>query len=619
MPADPPARDDTGDAERDPRPGGADAPDASASAEGEPAPRPVERLSAQDVYVAVRRAAEPLAILDPEGRFVFANDAFEALVGSEGAPDLHGRRWSGLLAPGEAGRLERESRPSLRSGDVWRGRVALRSTPEEGKGVETPARAGRPGGLEISLTPLPEDRVLLGAAPPGPANPPRDRRVEEGREAHDSTESLHDPVTGLAAPALFHELARRSLAAARREGRTGAVLVVQFGLLSGQDAPSEPGDERRLLQVAAGRLERALDGADAAGLLPGSRFAVAADDVDGEAEAVRLGRRLVEALEPDVPVGGVRRSALPAAGVALPSGGEASPEEPIERASEAATVAVRERGLPVRVHRPGLGPTIPYRATLTDELRRALGRYALTLHHQPVVGLEAGEPAGWQILVRWPHPRHGLLEASRFVPLAREAGLVRRLDRWVLARAALEEGRLEDRPRDRSPLPVSVHLASETWSDPGLAGYVERALDDRPASASPLLLHLEADVARASPREMRSVVAEVRDAGVGIAVEGIRADNASTSYLESLAPDLVCVERSLAAGAADDETRLGVLRTLTDVAHTLGARVRAEGIERASELAVVREAGCDEARGHLVGWPTASRSPDAQAFEVTTS
>lgn len=618
MPADPPARDDTGDAGRDARPDGANGPDASASEEGEPA-RPVERLSAQDVYVAVRRAAEPLAILDPEGRFVFANDAFEALVRTEEGSDLHGRRWSSLLAPGEAERLERESRPSLRSGDAWRGRVALRGVPEQGDGEESPLPARRPGGLEISLTPLPDDRVLLGAGRVGPANPPRGRRAEEGREGHEPAEPLHDPVTGLAAPALFHELARRSLAAARREARTGAVLVVQLGLLSGEDAPSEPGDERRILQVAGGRLERALDEADAAGLLPGGRFAVAADDVDGEAEAVRLGRRLVEALEPGVPVGGVRRSALPAAGVALPSTGEASPEELIERASEAATAAVRERGLPVRVHRPGLGPTIPYRATLIDELRRALGRYALTLHHQPVVSLDAGEPAGWQILVRWSHPRHGLLEASRFVPLAREAGLVRRLDRWVLARAALEEGRVEDRSRDRSPLPVSVHLASETWSDPGLAGYVERALDDRPASASPLLLHLEADVARASLPEMRSVVAEVRDAGVGIAVEGIRADNASTSYLESLAPDLVCVERSLAAGAAADDTRLGVLRTLTDVAHTLGARVRAEGIERAAELAAVREAGCDEVRGHLVGWPAASRSLAANAFEVTKS
>lgn len=599
MPADPPVRDDSEDAERDPRPDGAEASDASATGEGEPA-RPVERLSAQDVYVAVRRAAEPLAILDPEGRFVFANDAFGALVGAEPGSDLHGRRWSALLAPGEAERLERESRPSLRSGDAWRGRVELTSG-SEGDGEASQPRARRPGGLEISLTPLPDDRVLLGADRPGPTNPSRKRRAEEGR---DPTEPLHDPVTGLASPALFRELARRSLAAARREERTGAVLVVELGLLSGENAPSEPGDEQRLLQVAGSRLERALDGADAAGLLPGGRFAVAADDVDGEAEAVRLGRRLVEALKPGVPVGGARRSALPVAGVALPTTGETNPEELIERASEAAAAAVRERGLPVRVHRPGLGPAIPYRATLTDELRRALGRYALTLHHQPVVGLDAGAPAGWQVLVRWPHPRHGLLEASRFVPLAREAGLVRRLDRWVLARAALEE----DRTEDRSPLPVSVHLASETWTDPGLTGYVERAMADRPGSASPLLLHMEADVARASLPEMRSVVAEIRDAGVGIAVEGIRADNASTSYLESLAPDLVCVERSLAAGAADDDTRLGVLRTLTDVAHTLGARVRAEGIERAAELAAVREAGCDEARGHLIGWPAASRS-----------
>lgn len=586
---------DDDEAGRSDRPDGEESGAGAAEARAS-SPGPVERLAAQDVYAAVRRAADPLAIMDRGGRFVFVNGALDDLLGDTVGRDLHGRRWTEILAPGEAARVERESRPSLRSGEAWRGRVRLERDPTgDAAGAPGAAPGRRPEALELSLTPLAEDRMLLMARPAGVR---RDRGLEEAGEPRDP---LHDPATGLPSAALFHELARRSLAAARRDGRTGAVLVVEPGLPTGTDGAPDVGVERRLLQIAARRLLRELDPADAAGLLEDRRLGVAVDRVDGEAEAVRLGRELVEALAQAVPVRGGRRPFSPSAGIAIPSASRESTEALVDLARQAAEAGRGSRRSPIRIHRPGIGSTPPYRSSLTEELRDALGRYALAVHYQPVLRLDADGPAGAQALVRWPHPRHGLLDAARFVPLARESGLVRRLDRWVLARAALDG----DRAKEASTLPISVHVAPETWGDPGLAGYVGRVLEDRASPASRLLVHLEADLARTSLAELRPAVADLRAVGAGVAVEGIRADNASTSYLEGLAPEVVCVERSLAAGAADDGTRLGVLRTLTDVAHTLGARVRAEGIERASELAVVRNAGCDEARGYLIGWPAA--------------
>lgn len=628
---------------------GVDGADDATSSGTSDAVGPVERLAARDVHDAVRKAAEPLAIVDRAGRFVFVNDAFQALLGRPGGPDLHGRRWTEFLASGEAARIERESRPHLRSGDAWRGRVRVETPPEGEAGEGLGGPEGPPlEALALSLTPLPEDRVLLAAGPtPDPdtsggsgasdeeAAPPEGSagnasgdvgrhagsrptaKAPEGDgdgprvETREPRGPLHDPVTGLAAPALFHELARRCLAAARREGRSGAVLVLEPGVPTGPEATADSGVERRLLQVAARRLLRSLGDADAAGRLPGRGFVVAVDHLDGEAEAVRLGRKLVEALAPPVPMRGSRRRFVSSLGISIPSAPGEGTEELVERASKAAEAGRRSPGSPVRVHRPELGPTVPYRSSLIGQLREALGRYALTLHYQPVLRLDSDEPTGAQALVRWPHPRHGVLNAARFVPLARESGLVRRLDRWVLARAALEADREEGGPVP----PISVHLARETWTDPGLAGYLERVMADRAPTAFPLLLHVEADVAGASLEQLRPVVADLRELGAGVAVEGIRADNASTSYLEGLAPDVVCVERSLAAGAAEDETRLGVLRTLIDVGHTLGARVRAEGIERARELSVVRDAGCDEARGYLIGWPAAPGSERDAGFD----
>jgi len=242
----------------------------------------------------------------------------------------------------------------------------------------------------------------------------------------------------------------------------------------------------------------------------------------------------------------------------------------------------------------------PERLTLMSELRRAIAGDELLLHYQPIVHLATREMRGVEALIRWQHPKRGMVPPMEFIPLAERAGLTKPLTVWVL-REALEQLR---RWRDQGlELSVAVNLSMRTLHDPELPQLV-RELIER-AGIPPALVGFEiteTDVMADAEAAMRGLQA-LRELGVKIAIDDFGTGYSSLAYLHRLAVHAVKIDRSFVSRITTDENSASIVRATADLGHALGLEVVAEGVEDELAWARVRSLSCDFAQGYHIGRP----------------
>lgn len=240
---------------------------------------------------------------------------------------------------------------------------------------------------------------------------------------------------------------------------------------------------------------------------------------------------------------------------------------------------------------------VPLAAPTVLELRRAVSADRLVVAHQPIVSLDDGALRGSETLVRWLHPRLGLLLPDRFLPLVRLAGVSAALDLLVLRAAC--------RRLAASPLlpPASVNVSRAAMLTPGFVPAVLHTLRDHGLDGSRVQLELSeqltlADLA-ATSEELRALrVAEVR-----VVLDDLGAGNTTLQHVRALRPAWVKVDRSLVAGVDRTPGHLDTIRRVVDLAGSLGAGVTAEGVERPEEVSSLVDAGCERGQGWLFGRP----------------
>ncbi|WP_245665843.1 putative bifunctional diguanylate cyclase/phosphodiesterase [Actinoplanes subtropicus] len=412
----------------------------------------------------------------------------------------------------------------------------------------------------------------------------RSLRRYAARQAH---EALHDGLTGLPNREAF----RQRAADAVGERRDGAVVVVDLNRFKevNDTLGHHAGDQ--LLRVITGRLRSALRAEDTVARLGGDEFALILPGLDAAGVRTLLERVRAE-LTREMVLDGVPLSIEASFGVALyPAHGD-----DVERLLRHADAAMYQgkRGAADIVIYSGERVAQPTQWLVVQaELRHALERDELVLHYQPKVRLADGVVTGVEALVRWQHPERGLLPPAAFLPAAEQSGLIEPLTAWVLRRALADQRAWTAAGRDWA---VSVNVSARNLETPSFASSVI----DLWNSPKRLVLEITETAVVDDVAAAQHALRELAAAGIGLSVDDFGAGYTSLGRLRGVPLTEIKIDRSFVEESPENRA---IVRGVVALAHGLGCRVTAEGVETAEVAAWVAAAGCDDAQGYFYSRP----------------
>jgi diguanylate cyclase (GGDEF)-like protein len=435
----------------------------------------------------------------------------------------------------------------------------------------------------------------------------RARLVGELRESEERFrhQAFTDSLTGLPNRASLIERLDAALTQARESGGRVALLFLDldgFKLIN-DSLGHFVGDE--VLSIIAQRLRDTVGDASTVARFGGDEFVILAEGVASSAAATAMAERLVAAIQRPFRLRGRDRFLSASAGVSLSGGGRGSNRsDRLLRESDIALYAAKARGKGrTALFEPSMSVLALTRMDLETDLQRALDRDELDLFYQPVFDLKTRDLNGVEALVRWAHPRRGLLVAEDFIHLAEESGLVLSIGEWALERACRNAAMLQAAAAPLQPI-LSVNLSARQFQQPGLVGRIASILHE--AGVAPSTLEVEITES-AMIEDLDSAVLTMRAlraSGVRLAIDDFGTGYSSLAYLRRLAVDRVKIDQSFIAAVDIDPGTATIVRSVIELAHALGMTVTAEGIETEAQLEFLRSSGCDFGQGFLLSPPT---------------
>ncbi|GAA0595799.1 hypothetical protein GCM10009416_37700 [Craurococcus roseus] len=511
-------------------------------------------------------------------RHVLLNKAGEELLGAPREAVL-GKAARDLFPPEQARLFEEADRDALRSGPARVTEETIRTQDRRDRLLLTtrlaiPGEDGRPA-------------YLLGFS-----EDITERREAEARIAHMAG---HDALTGLPNRTLLRDRLQQAIAA----GGAAAVLCLDLDRFKEvNDTLGHPvGDA--LLRAATERLRGCARGRDVVARLGGDEFAVVLPAPAGTPEgAAGFAGRVVEALAEPFLIEGHQLLAGASIGIAVAPADGADADTLLRRADMALHRAKAEGRATCRFFEPALDAQLQERRALEADLRRAVREGRFELHYQPLVRTAMGRVSGVEALLRWRRADGGLVPPADFVPLAEETGLIVPIGHWVLHEACAEVARWPS-----EVLGVAVNLSPAQFRRGDLVGSVRSALAASGLAPERLELEITESVLLEDDRATLGTLRELRALGVRIAMDDFGTGYSSLGYLQRFPFDKIKIDRSFVRGMAHDANCMAIVRAVVSLGATLGVTITAEGVETPEQLALLRDIGCDEAQGFLLGRP----------------
>jgi diguanylate cyclase (GGDEF)-like protein/PAS domain S-box-containing protein len=422
--------------------------------------------------------------------------------------------------------------------------------------------------------------------------------------------AFHDALTGLPNRLLFRDRATHALARQRRSGAAVAVLVVDLDDFSSvNDTMGHVvGDE--LLVAAAGRLAAMARESDTAARLGADEFALLIEDAADDAAVQALAERIVQSFTtPFQLIGG---PVVTTATVGIATTEDSTDAGDLVRHADLALYAAKSAGKRQwRRYQPVLSVSMDKRRELKAAIEDAVAGSAFTLTYQPIVVLATGEIVGFEALVRWPHPRWGMIHPDQFISLAEETGHIVQLGAWVLKQAVTDLVAWQRRVPRQAPLYVSVNVSARQFRDPGFVAGVRDVLAEAGLPPSLLLLELTESVLLGRDEAIRAKLTELKSLGVRLAIDDFGTGYSSLSYLRELPMDVLKIDRSFIEGIAPSKARLALVEVIIRIAKTFGLTVTAEGIESEVQRELLISLGCEFGQGYLLERPVGADEAEA--------
>ena len=412
-------------------------------------------------------------------------------------------------------------------------------------------------------------------------------------------QSLHDALTGLPNRTLFRDRIEHAITAGRRADVASAVMLIDLDHFKeiNDTLGHHAGD--RLLEEVAHRLQKSLGDRDTVARLGGDEFGVLLPALRRPGDANVVARQLLAGLREPFSIEGLTLEVDASIGMACHPAHGTGVETLIQRA-DIAMYSAKEGGGGHAMFEPRLDRFSPRRLSLAGGLRQAIQNGEIVLFFQPKAELESGTVVGVEALARWEHPRLGLVGPSEFVPIAEQTGLIAPLTSYVLD-AALEQVRVwKDEGRELS---VAVNLSARSFLDAQLAIEIPRLLQKHGVDASLLELEITESMLMLDPGRAQAVLERLSRIGLTLSVDDFGTGYSSLAYLKRLPVDVIKFDKSFVMDMAIDASDAAIVRSTIDLAHNLGLRVVAEGVESHQAWTRLTELGCDLAQGFYVSRP----------------
>ena len=423
------------------------------------------------------------------------------------------------------------------------------------------------------------------------------RKALEEQLAHDAA---HDPLTGLPNRTLLVDHLEATLARAERAGTHTAVLFLdldRFKLVN--DAMGHTAGDELLVHFTR-RLNSVLRDGDMAGRTGGDEFVIVCADLETPAEAETIAGRVADVLGDPFTVQGRTVFVTASIGIALAEVGALAGD--VLRSADAAAYRAKDRGRNrYEVFDDALRAATTAALEIETDLHRALERHQLFLRYQPVVELATGRLIGAEALVRWQHPRRGLLTPDQFLPAAEASGLIVAIGREMLDLAA---GALAAVPVEALPS-INVNVSPRELAQRDLVDRIREVLGDRGVDPRRLCVEITENAVLDELDAAIETLDAIRGLGVRLAIDDFGTGYSSLSYLRRLPVDTVKIDRTFTTELNTDSNDVTIVAGIIGLARGLGLQVVAEGVETERQAEILVELGCAQAQGFLYSPPVA--------------
>jgi len=411
--------------------------------------------------------------------------------------------------------------------------------------------------------------------------------------------ALHDTLTGLPNRTLLMDRLDHAISLSRRDNQPLALLLLDLdrfkeindtlGHAVGDSLLAEIG------QILSGPLRET----DTIARLGGDEFAVLLPAVSGLAQARDIANRVAKALTRPFPVDQITVEVGVSIGVALyPDHGTDASE--LMRGADVAMYVAKRDHMTVAIYDEGKDHHSVRNLSMSGELRQAMDQDELTLFFQPQIDIETGDLTGVETLLRWDHPRYGMVSPDEFISLAEQTGLIRPLTRWVIGKALRQ---LETWQKTGLDIGISINLSPRNLHEAGLARSITGLLEKRGLRPDLVTLEITEDAIMTDPERALAAIRKLKECGVRLAIDDFGTGYSSLAYLKNLPVDELKIDKSFVMHMSDDNNDEVIVRSTIDLAHNLGLSVVAEGVENELQLQTLRGLGCDVGQGFHIGRP----------------
>jgi len=412
----------------------------------------------------------------------------------------------------------------------------------------------------------------------------------------------YDELTGLANRSLFLKQLSRAIGRAQRKGSPLAALVIDLDRFKSVNDTLGHDIGDSLLREVANRLNRNLRIGDFTGRWGGDEFVVCLEDFGEAGNAAAAAQKLLLVLSEKFSVGNSEIYATPSIGISLyPESGDTA-ERMVKAANIAMCEAKKRGGGRFQYYSNALNTKLAQREELELGLRHALVRNEFVLHYQPRIDLTSNRLIGLEALLRWQHPRFGLLPPARFLPILESSGLIHSAGEWVIETACRQLAGWQQR-FELPDLSVVINLSPQQLMHRRLVDAVKKSMNDNMLDPGCIELEIgDGNIVRKRSAELETLRA-LRKLGVRLSIDHFGTCDVSFESLDGGFIDSFVLDRDLVSDIDENDSHQRIVRAAIAMAQGLDIEVAAEGVETLTQLEFLRDCNCDLAQGFLISRP----------------
>jgi diguanylate cyclase (GGDEF)-like protein len=543
------------------------------------------RLRHLQFDTAINNMSQGLCFFDAAHRLIVCNDRYIDMY------ELSHDR----VGPGTAlteivdMRFEAGSFPAMTREEylIWRGNVAISAEPTDSI-VEL--RNGRT--FKIRHRPMPDGGWVA-----------THEDITEQRRSEVKIEYMahHDALTDLANRVLLNQRLEHALGARIHREEIVAVHHIDLDQFKAvNDTFGHPAGDK-LLKMVADRLRGLVRASDTIARMGGDEFVIVQAPIKDPAEATSLAEQIIRSISEPFDIDGHQAMIGASVGIAVGPGDGLRPDRLLRNADLALYRAKGDGRGVFRFFQPAMDLQMQTRRLMEQDLRKALPAGEFELYYQPVVNLASNEVSGFEALIRWNHPQHGLVSPGTFIPLAEEIGFIVPMGEWVIREACATAAKWPGDAR------VAVNISAVQFRNPGLMQVIVGALASSGLNPTRLEIEITETVLLQNKEATLAVLHQLRALGVRIALDDFGTGYSSLTYLQSFPFDKIKIDRSFVKDITENSGSLNIVRAVAALASGMGMTATAEGVETREQLDSITSEGCTEMQGFLFSKPLPAR------------